>query len=158
MRNSDGRITSWRILSIVLVQIVLWDCCFFRRLICSDISRSVFTGWEFPLTVFGSSILLWFALLMILQYVWTITRATLSTGVVALMARLGSQWAKQALDDGHRQWRFTSAGLVLARDGQLREEGGGKSGKEEGLSIENEVFPPEAEEEAVPATKMHSSE
>ena len=116
VRNSDGRITSWGILSIVFVQIVLWTLVvFFAAWIVPHLPRSVLTGWRFPLTVFGSSILLWFALLMILQYVWTITRATLSTGVVALMARLGSQWARQALDDGHRQWRFMERRVGLGQ-------------------------------------------
>ena len=105
--NSDGRITSWGILSIALVQIVLWTLVgFFAAWIVPHLPRFLLTGWSFPLTVFGSSILQWFALLMILQYVWTIARATLSTVVVALLARLGSQWAKRALDDGHRQWQF----------------------------------------------------
>ncbi len=107
VRNSDGRITSWGILSIVLVQIVLWTLVgFFAAWIVPHLPRFLLTRWRLPLTVFGSSILQWFALLMILQYVWTITRATLSTVVVALLARLGSQWAKRALDDGHRQRQF----------------------------------------------------
>jgi hypothetical protein len=59
-------------------------------------------GWCF-VTLFVSSGFQWFALFMILQYVWTIARATLSTAYVVAMVKLGSQWAKQALDDAPRR-------------------------------------------------------
>src|SRR5271169_1593723 len=79
VRNSNGRITSWGVLLIVLVQIVLWTLVgFFAAWIVPHLPRFLLTGWRFSVTVVVSSILQWFALLMILQYVWTITRATLS--------------------------------------------------------------------------------
>lgn len=117
VRNPDGRITSWGVLSIVFVQIVLWTLAgFFAAWIVPHLPRFLLTGRRFSVTVFASSILQWFALLMILQYVWTITRATLSTVVVAVMARVGSQSARRALDDGHRQWHFMETGRKVAVD------------------------------------------
>lgn len=110
-RNSKGRITFWGLLSIVLIQIVLWMLVgFFAAWIVPHLPRLFLRGWRFSATVVASSILQWFALLMILQYVWTVTRATLSTVVLAGMARLGSKWAKRALQDACRQRYFMEMG------------------------------------------------
>jgi hypothetical protein len=126
-RDSNGRLTSWGVLSIVTVQILLWTLVgFFAAWIVPHLPPFFLTGWRFPLTLLGSSILQWFALLMILQYVWTITRATLSTVVVAVMAKLGSQWAKRALDDGHRQWQFMETGRQVVVEQKQSREGVGK--------------------------------
>jgi hypothetical protein len=43
---------------------------------------------------------------MILQYVWMIVRPTLNTASVAVMAKFGSQWAKEALESGPRRFRL----------------------------------------------------
>ena len=96
IRNSNGKITSWGVLSIVIVQIILWTLVgFIAAWSVPHLPRFFLTGWRFFVTVVASSILQWFALFMILQYVWTILRPTLSTAVVAIMASLGSQWAKR---------------------------------------------------------------
>ena len=105
VRNPNGEITCWGILSIVLVQIVLWTLVgFFSVWIVPHLPQFLVTGWRLPITFFGSSIVQWFALFMVLEYVWTITRATLSTAVVAVMARSGSQRAKEALHEVYSQW------------------------------------------------------
>ena len=105
VRRPNGEITFWGVLSIVLVQIILWIMVgFFAVWIVPHLPQFFLTGWRFPITFFGSSILQWFALFMVLQYVWTITRATLSTAVVAVMANSGSKSAKKALNEVHNQW------------------------------------------------------
>jgi hypothetical protein len=105
VRRPNGEITVWGVLSMVLVQIVLWIMVgFFAVWIVPHLPQFFLTGWRSPITEFGSSILQWFALFMILQYVWTIVRATLSTAVVAMMAKSGSQKAKEALDNTPSQW------------------------------------------------------
>jgi hypothetical protein len=107
VRNSNGRITTWGILSIVLVQVVLWALVgLFAVWIVPHLPSFFLTGWKLPILVFASSILQWFALIMILQYGWTMARATLSTVGVAIMARFGSQMAKEALDDALSQQQF----------------------------------------------------
>jgi len=119
VRHSNGRITFWGILSIVLVQVVLWTLVgLFAVWIVPHLPRFFLMGWKLPVMVFASSILQWFALLMILQYVWTIARATLSTAGVALMARFGSQRAKQVLDDapGRRQFMELERELSVERE------------------------------------------
>jgi len=107
VQGPNGEITFWRVISIVFVQIALWTLVgFFAAWIVPHLPHFFLAGWRFPLTVFGSSILQWFALFMILQYVWTIVRATLSTAVVAMMAKSGSQKAKEALDNTPSQWHY----------------------------------------------------
>jgi len=103
-RNSKGDITFWGILSLVLVQIVLWTLAgLFGAWIVPHLPNFFLTGWRLPTTLFCSLFLQWFSLLMTLQYVWTIVRPTLNTLSVMAMAKFGSQWAKQALDSGpHR--------------------------------------------------------
>jgi hypothetical protein len=108
VRNSNGKTTIWGILSVVLVQIVLWvlaGLC--AAWIAPHLFRFFLTGWRLPLTDFSSTFWQWFAVLMVLQYVWTIVRATLSTAVVTVMAAFGFQWAKHSLDDGPRRVRET---------------------------------------------------
>jgi hypothetical protein len=60
-------------------------------------------GWRFLITVFGSSNSQWFALFMVLQCVWTITRATLSTAVVAVIAEVRIAKDEKALDEVYNQ-------------------------------------------------------
>ena len=67
------------------------------------------TGWRFLITVFGSSNSQWFALFMVLQCVWTITRATLSTAVVSVIAEVRIAKDEKALDEVYNQclsWRW----------------------------------------------------
>jgi hypothetical protein len=100
VRSSNGRITFWGTISIVFVQLVIWTLVgFFAAWIVPHLPRFFLAGWRFPVTLLGSSIVQWFALLMIIQYLWTILRPTLSTAVVAMMAMFGSQWAKRELDN-----------------------------------------------------------
>ena len=109
VRDSNGKTTFWGILSILLVQIVLWTLFgLFSAWIVPHLPNFFLKGWRFPVTLFVSSGFQWFALFMILQYVWTIARATLSTAGVVAMAKLGSQWAKQALDDAPRRCQLMS--------------------------------------------------
>jgi hypothetical protein len=124
VRNPNGEITIWGVLSIVLVQIVLWTMVgFFAVWILPHLPQFLLTGWRFPITIFGSSILQWFALLMILQYVWTITRTTLSTAVVAVMAKSGSQRAKKALDEVHkREWSMEMERKLSLEQRESRKE------------------------------------
>jgi len=103
-RKSKREITFWGILSVILVQIVLWTLTgLFAVWIVPHLPDFFLAGWRFPITLFGSLFVQWFSLLMILQYVWTIVRPTLKTASVVVMAKFGSQWAKQALDSGPRR-------------------------------------------------------
>lgn len=124
VRNSNGRITFGGVLSIVLVQVVLWALVgLFAVWIVPHLPSFLLTGLKLQVLVFASSILQWFALLMILQYGWTMARPTLSTVGVAVMERFGSQRAKEALDDAHSQRQFMemerelSAGQEESRKG-----------------------------------------
>jgi hypothetical protein len=79
-QSPDGKISSWGVFSIVLVQIVLWTMAgFFAAWIVPHLPQFFLTGWRFPITVFGSSILQWFALFMIAQYLWLVLRSTVRT-------------------------------------------------------------------------------
>jgi hypothetical protein len=87
VRNSKGKISIHGILLVVLVQIVLWIITGVSAVwIVPHLPRYLLTGWRSPLTLFGSCVVQWFALLMVLQYVWIIVRATLSTAFVGAMA------------------------------------------------------------------------
>jgi uncharacterized membrane protein len=100
LRNSRGDTTVGVTLSIVLVQIALWMIVFFFALpIARHLPGFFITGWRFPVTFFIAGCARWFALLMVLQYVWTMMRATGKTTVIAVMAALGSESAKQSLEE-----------------------------------------------------------
>jgi len=43
-----------------------------------------------------------------------------------VMARLGSQWARGALDDGHRRWHFMETGRKVGVEQGQSGEGVGK--------------------------------
>jgi hypothetical protein len=104
-RNSKGELTFWGAFSIVLVQIGLWVLVFFLpHWIIPHLPSFFVTGWRVGFIVFFSAVLQWFALLMILQYGWTIIRATGSTAVMVMRAALGSQAAKRSLNNA--PWRF----------------------------------------------------
>jgi len=106
-RNSKGEITFWGIVSLVLVQIFLWTLAgLFAAWIVPHLPGFFLAGWRLPITLFCSLFLQWFSLLMILQYVWMIVRPTLNTASVAVMAKFGSQWAKEALESGPRRFRL----------------------------------------------------
>ena len=103
--NSRGEITVQRILAVVFVQIVLWVLvCVFAFPIMRHLPRFLVTGWRLPLTFLLAGFCQWFALLMILQYVWMILRTSLRTVVVFVMAKFGSQSARQSLAETH--WHF----------------------------------------------------
>jgi hypothetical protein len=99
--NSRGRIiSSWGILSVVLVQIVLWALAgFFASWIVPHLPHLFITGWRLPLVAFASELWQWFALLMVLQYVWILASVTARTAVIAVMAASGFRPARQSLDD-----------------------------------------------------------
>jgi hypothetical protein len=100
LRDRNGKIGFWSVLSVLVVQIVLWMLVgFFSFWILPHLPNFFITGWRFPATLFVWSALQWFSLLMIFQYVWMIARASLSTTSVVAMAKLGSQRAKQAIHD-----------------------------------------------------------
>jgi hypothetical protein len=123
VRDSNGKITFWGVLSIALVQVILWTLVgLFAGWIVPHLPRFFHTGWKLPVMVFASSILQWFALFMILQYVWTIARATLNTAGVALMARFGSQRAKEVLDGAPGQRRFMEMERELGVEKQVIKE------------------------------------
>jgi hypothetical protein len=103
--NSREEITVRRILAVVSVQIVLWTLvCIFAFPIMRHLPRFLVTGWRLPLTFLFAGFWQSFALLMILQYVWMIAGASVKTAVVFVMAKFGSQSARQSLDDA--PWRF----------------------------------------------------
>lgn len=82
VRSPKGKLTFGGIVSMVLVQIVLWTLVgLFAVWIVPRLPHFFLTGWRFPVTVFASSIAQWFALLMILQYMWLVLRATILTAV-----------------------------------------------------------------------------
>lgn len=84
VRSPNGEITFWRVISIVFVQIALWTLAgFFAAWIVPHLPHFFLSGWRFPITAFGSSILQWFSLFMILQYVWLVLRSTVRTAVYA---------------------------------------------------------------------------
>ena len=98
--NSKGQFTLWETLSVVLVQIGLWVLVYLlSSWIVPHLPNVLLTGWRFPVTVFTSGVIRWFALLMVLQYVWTIVRATCKTTLMAAMAAYGSESAKKSLDE-----------------------------------------------------------
>jgi len=98
-RNSKGEITFWRnYLPRYRSNLSLDDC---RPLRCLDrpapaglLSRRMASSYRAFLFAIPAMV----SLLMILQYVWTIVRPTLNTASLVVMAKFGSQWAKQALD------------------------------------------------------------
>ena len=99
VRNSEGEITFGRTLSVVLVQIILWSIVFlFGSRIVPHLPVFLTTGWRLPVSFFVAAYLQWFALLMVLQYVWVIVRATGKTTTMAVLAGFGSRSAKQSLD------------------------------------------------------------
>jgi hypothetical protein len=103
--NSRGEITVRRILAVVSVQIVLWMLvCVFAFPIMRHLPRFLVTGWRLPLTVVTAEFWRWFALLMILQYLWMLVGTTVKTAAVFVMAKFGSQSAIQSLDEA--PWRF----------------------------------------------------
>jgi hypothetical protein len=82
--NSKGEITFWRTLSMVLVQILLWTGVFFLTLsIVPHLPDFLITEWRLPLTFFVAVICRWFALLMLLQYVWLLLRSSARTALYA---------------------------------------------------------------------------
>jgi hypothetical protein len=124
-RDSKGRITFWGVLSLVIVQIVLWMILgFFAVWAVPYLPRVLLTGWRAPIVAFASGILQWFALLMVLQYMWIILRATLSTIFVGIMALLGFQWARQSLSNAPSWWQFKKMehNIRLIEENQPREE------------------------------------
>jgi hypothetical protein len=105
--NSTGEITARRILAVVSVQIVLWTLiCIFAFPIMRHLPRFFVTGWRLGLTFLFAGFWQWFALLMIVQYTWTLIGTTVKTAVVFVMAKFGSQSARQSLDEA--PWRFSA--------------------------------------------------
>jgi len=103
--NSKGEITFWRTLFTVLVQIVLWTLVFVcAGWIVPHLPDFLITGWRLPLTVFASMFWRWFALLMVLQYVWAIAGTTVKTAVIFVMAAFGCHLAKQSIEQGVQQF------------------------------------------------------
>jgi uncharacterized protein YqhQ len=99
VQNSEGEITFGRTLSVVLVQIVLWTIVFvFGSRIIPHLPTFLTTGWRLPVSIFVAAYLQWLALLMVLQYVWVIVRATGKMTTMAVLAAFGSRSAKQSLD------------------------------------------------------------
>lgn len=103
-RNAKGEITFWSTLSILLVQIGLWVLVgLIAMWIVPHLPAFLLAGWRFPATVFCSSLVQWFAFLMILQYSWMIVGPSVNTAIVLVMAKFGSKWARQTLNDApHR--------------------------------------------------------
>jgi len=86
-RNSNGRVTFGGVLSIVLVQIVLWTLAgLFVVWIVPHVPRFLLMGWKLPLTLFTSAFCQWFALIMVLQYFWTLIRV-IGTVVICSFSR-----------------------------------------------------------------------
>lgn len=69
---------------MVLVQILLWTGVFFLTLsIVPHLPDFLITEWRLPLTFFVAVICRWFALLMLLQYVWLLLRSSARTALYA---------------------------------------------------------------------------
>jgi hypothetical protein len=97
--NSRGEITVRRVLAVVSVQIVLWTLvCICAFPIVRHFPHFLVTGWRLRFTFLFAGFWQWFALLMVLQYVWVIVRATGKTTTMAVLAAFGSGSAKQSLD------------------------------------------------------------
>jgi uncharacterized membrane protein len=127
VRNSKGEITFRGILSIVLAQIVLWAVVFFFALpVVRHLPGFFITRWRFGVTFFLASCARWFALLMVLQYVWLIARATGKTAIMAAMAAFGSESARQSLDQA--PWRFIERTEDEKKRASTRGGGTGGSG------------------------------
>ena len=122
VRNSEGDITVRRILSVVLAQIVIWALVFYFSLwIVPHLPGILITGWRLPLTFLFLAFWKWFALLMILQYAWTLVGTTVKTAVVFVMAKFGSRSARQSLDEG--AWRF----FEMERQASIKQERTGRT-------------------------------
>lgn len=103
-RNTKGEITFWSIFTLLLVQIGLWVLVALIAIwVVPHLPAFFLSGWRFPLTVFCSSLVKWFAFLMILQHTWMIVHPTVNTSFVFVMAKFGARWAKQALDEAPRR-------------------------------------------------------
>ena len=82
---TDRELTFGRTLSVVLVQIVLWTLTgLFALRIVPHLPGFFLTGWRFSFTVFATAVVQWFALFMVLQYVWLLLRATVLTALYAI--------------------------------------------------------------------------
>jgi len=82
---TDRKLTFGRTLSVVLVQIVLWTLTgLFAFWIVPRFPSFFITGWRFPFTAFALAVVQWFALFMVLQYVWLLVRATVLTALYAI--------------------------------------------------------------------------
>jgi len=122
--DSNEKITIWGLLAVVLVQIVLWALVGLSAAwIVPHLPRILLTGWRLPLTDFASGFWQWFALLMVLQYVWTIVRATQSTAFVAVMAAFGFQWARRSLDDNLQQSQHQELERIVGNKQRQSQEG-----------------------------------
>lgn len=82
---TDGRITFWRTLFFVLVQIALWCLVLFflGPQIIAHLPAFFSTSWRLGITFLLTNCLQWFAIFMVLQYAWLLERATLLTALFA---------------------------------------------------------------------------
>jgi hypothetical protein len=96
--NSEGRITVSRVLSTIAVRIGL---CVVVFILVGKIARH----FPLPLVDFAASFCRWIALLLILQYAWTIVSTTGKLAIVVVMGRFGSSWALDSLDRGYASLR-----------------------------------------------------
>jgi hypothetical protein len=105
VRNAEGKISVWSVISFVSVQVILWVLVGLLSVrIVPHVPHFFLAGWRLPLTLFVSAVWQWFALLMVLQYVSHVLSATLDTTLVAVMAGFGSKSARQLLDDSPRRF------------------------------------------------------
>jgi hypothetical protein len=96
----DGKITAWRILSVVLVQIVLWGLVsgFLGPSILPHLPAFFTTGWRLGITYFTAALIQWFALFMVLGFAWVLLRATLRTALYAIGGSFKDQQRIRSLD------------------------------------------------------------
>jgi len=111
LRNAEGKITVWSTVSVVLVQITLWILVeLFAAWVPPHLSAGLMSGPIAFVVFFGSAVVQWFALFMVLQYVWRLLRATART----LLAVSGSFRARQNL---------RALGQAVRETGSERREG-----------------------------------
>jgi len=104
---------------MVLVQIVLWTLAgLFAVWIVPHLPGVLFMGWRFRFTLFASAFCQWFALLMVLQYFWTLIRVL---GTVAICSFSRDEAAMAAF---RTPWHFTETERKIRIDQQELGKGG----------------------------------
>lgn len=99
VRNANGQTSSWGILSVVFVQIVLWILVgLLAAWVVPHLPSFIESGRMAFIAFFGSAVLQWFALFMVLQYAWLLMRATARTVMFTVSSNFRERETLRALD------------------------------------------------------------